>query len=1060
MDYFKKRWDLCLVLVFLCLSLISEYHEIFSLIEDQTVGLRHIFRMSLANPELTSFPGNDIVLVTIDEPFFDWYNTFPLRRKDIATLIRNINQFNPKLIAVDLLFKYNSSYDDDSELAEAIASSNAILASQAIFDDTGQFKKIHYPAQSIGNKITSGYINHTSTSNTVTTLSRLQIYPEIVQQPYGWPFAIQVLSKYFNTQPILKDRKLTIGNNTIALNQFNEIYIDFPAIPTGHRYLHEFAGITARAFMDIKPEDKMELAYWIEDKIVVLGDTFEVSQDWFDTPVGTMFGSEFIASSISTLLKGANVKPASFFSEFLSAFCLLCMITLTCYRVQDPRLRVICVFAVFALFFIHCSIFYIYFGIVFAVFYPFTAGVLSFAGINLKFYMQDRKLKLQAEKNFKKIFENAVEGIFQVTPEGQFITANPSLANILDYRTPEELYQEITRFQEQLFVYPVDFRDFDRLIRQNRQLANYETRLKTRTGRQIWVSISARIHNISNSDEAYYEGFIVDITLRKKAEENLRYLNMELEDRVQKRTQELKNTVDELSHTQQLVNRQNLKLHQTLTALKDSEERYRGLYHSSKDGIFFLGMQMRFLDANPAFEKMLGYALQDMKQLYLRQVTPIKWQKKENNIIETQILSGGNSQEYEKEFIHADGYTFPASIRAWLLTNETGQPSGIWGIAHDITEKKRAENLRKDVERMVRHDLKTPLNGIIGLSKRLQYEKTMNHKQKDWANMINESGQQILHMIEHSLDIYRMEEGSYILKPIAVDLVRLFHRLNEELSFLANQKNITISFFLGSTPLSWDKLYWVYGEEVLLNTLFSNLIKNAIEASPTNETITIKITEKDMHEIYIHNMGKVPEIIKDNFFDRYVTEGKNTGTGIGTYSAKLIANVHSGDITFESSQEKGTTLHVLLPIKTGIDYESGQSKETHNTASHQQPSGPYRILSVDDHQNNQMLMAIHFEETPYNVIYVDSGKAAIQQLNESTVDVVLMDLNMPEMNGFDCTQAIRDKGIEIPIIALSADDSDQTIALCKEKGFNDFLAKPVQYKEDLIDCIERAIKEY
>ncbi|KPA10272.1 PAS/PAC sensor hybrid histidine kinase [Candidatus Magnetomorum sp. HK-1] len=1057
MSKIKNKWDLCLVFVFLCLSLLLEHHELFSLIEDQTMGIRQLLRMSFATTDKIIFPQEDIVLVTIDETFFDWYNAFPLRRQDIAKLIRNVNQFEPKILAVDLLFKYNSAYDDDHELADAVSSSNAILASQAIFEDSNQFKKIHYPAKTIGKDISSGYINHTSTSNTVTTLSRLRIYPEITQHPFGWPFAIQVLARYYNSTPVLEDHILTIGPHKIPLNQFNEFYIDFPVIPSGNTFLHEFAGITAKAFMDYSPDDHMELSYWIKDKIVIIGDTFEVSQDWFDTPVGTMFGSEFIATTISTLLNGAPLKPASTFAEFLSVLFLLSLITFACYRIHDPRLRVIMVIIIYIAFFMGCSIFYVYFGIIFAVSYPLMAGVLSFAGINLKFYLREQKLKARAEKNFQKIFENAVEGIFQATPDGKFITANPSMANILDYPSPDDLFKDITNLQDQLFIYPLDFRDFDRFIRQERQISNFETRLRTRTGRKIWVSISARIHYQLNFEVAYYEGFVVDITLRKKAEENLRNLNMGLEDRVQKRTKELKNTVDELSHTQQLVNRQNLKLHQTLTALKESEERYRGLYDSSKDGIFFLGMQMRFLDANPAFEKMLGYALQDLKQLYLRQVTPLKWQSIENKIIDTQIFSGCNSQEYEKEFIHADGHTFPVSIRAWLLTHETGQPTGIWGIAKDISEKKRADHLREDVERMVRHDLKTPLNGIIGLSKRLQYEENINHQQRNWVNMINESGQQILHMIEYSLDIYKMEEGTYHLKPKAVDLVRLFHRLNEELNLWEPKKNISLAFFIGSKPLLWDTLYWVAGEEVLLASLFSNLIKNAIEASPENETVNILINESNMHEIEIQNKGVISEKIQDRFFERYATAGKQSGTGIGTYSAKLIAKTHAGDITFTSNENKGTSLIVRLPKKASLEIPPQETEFNENAL--QIKSNQLNILTVDDHPNNHIVMSFFFDETPYIVTYVDSGKKALKKIQESTFDVILMDLNMPEMNGFDCTQAIRDMNIQTPIIALSADASKQTVSLCKERGFNDFLAKPVQSRDDLMAIIEENIKQ-
>ena len=1057
MTIIKKHWDLGLVIGLLVLSLVAEYQEFFSFLEDQTLGIRHVFRMSYGDMDEVSFPRNDIVLVTFDSTFFEDYNAFPLRRQDIATLIENIHQLGPKLIAIDLLFKYRSAYGDDPHLAKALSQSNAILASQAVFNHAGKFEKIHYPVASVAKGIASGYINHISTSSLVTTLSRLRVFPEISEHAYGWPFAIQVLARFYDSKPVFKDNTtIVVGPHEIPLNQFNEFYVDFPTIPAGNRYLHEFAGVTAKAFFNIAPEEQIELSYWIKNKIVIIGDTLAVSQDWFDTPVGTMYGSEFIASAISTILNGNALQPASMKWEFISVLSLLLLITFVCYQFHDPRLRILLTCFLLFTFFLITSAIYVYFGIILAVSYPVIAGILSFGGINLKFYIQEQRLKVRAEKNFTNIFNNAVEGLFQATPEGSFITANPSLATILDYKDPDSLCNDISRFQDQLFVYPVDFKDFDRLVRHDKKIENFETQFTTRTGRKIWVALSARAQYGSKYEIDYYEGSIVDITLRKKAEEDLRKLNAELEHLVDERTKALKNTVDELSQTQQLLNRQNLKLQQTLTALKDSEERYRGLYNSSKDGIFFLGMQMRFLDGNPAFEKMMGYALQDLKQLYLRQVTPFKWQKQEQDILESHIFSGDNTYEYEKEFLHADGYTFPVSIRMWLLIHETGQPTGIWGIAHDISEKKRAENLRNDVERMVRHDLKTPLNGIISLSKRLQYESNINNEQRNWVNMINESGQQILHMVEHSLDIYKIEEGTYALKPVPVDITRLFHRLSEEISYLAAKKDVTLAFYRDTRPLSWDTLHWIAGEEMLLANLFSNLIKNAIEASPEKETVTIRLYEKSMHEVEIHNMGIIPERIQDQFFERYVTADKESGTGLGTYSAKLIASVHGGDITFQTSESHGTTLTVKLPKHAHKLEPSKQLEETSPT-SIRQPTREYQVLSVDDHPNNHMIMEMLTDDSPYVITYVDSGKEALQKLTKNVFDIILMDLNMPEMNGFECVQKIRDQKIETPIVALSADNSKKTLALCKEKGLNDFLSKPLQSREDLFKAMEQVI---
>ncbi|MDH5682818.1 MAG: ATP-binding protein, partial [Spirochaetota bacterium] len=120
---------------------------------------------------------------------------------------------------------------------------------------------------------------------------------------------------------------------------------------------------------------------------------------------------------------------------------------------------------------------------------------------------------------------------------------------------------------------------------------------------------------------------------------------------------------------------------------------------------------------------------------------------------------------------------------------------------------------------------------------------------------------------------------------------------------------------LNGEPIDNNLGYSIQGEGIHLGNLFGNLIKNAIEASPDKSKITININSnhKDYHEITIHNLGVVPEIIRESFFERYSTSGKEKGTGIGTYSARLIARTHGGDITFTSSEDEGTLLLVSLP---------------------------------------------------------------------------------------------------------------------------------------------------
>lgn len=259
----------------------------------------------------------------------------------------------------------------------------------------------------------------------------------------------------------------------------------------------------------------------------------------------------------------------------------------------------------------------------------------------------------------------------------------------------------------------------------------------------------------------------------------------------------------------------------------------------------------------------------------------------------------------------------------------TRKPDGkvVWnGMLTDVTEIKRVESLRADVERMVRHDLKSPLTGIGGLAKVLLRDE-LPDRHREIASTIYQSAMKLLHMLGHSMALFKMEEGAYELQPEPFDLIRMLHGLHEEFLPSAIAKSLEFVYLLDGRPLSWDHQYMLYGEAILLESLFANLIQNAVDAAPERTRITIAVrSPKDneselhqatlrgaMHEIDIHNFGAVPEDIRERFFDRYVTSGKEHGTGIGTYSAMLIARTHGGAIRFTTSETQGTHLIVSLP---------------------------------------------------------------------------------------------------------------------------------------------------
>lgn len=243
----------------------------------------------------------------------------------------------------------------------------------------------------------------------------------------------------------------------------------------------------------------------------------------------------------------------------------------------------------------------------------------------------------------------------------------------------------------------------------------------------------------------------------------------------------------------------------------------------------------------------------------------------------------------------------------------------------DITEQKNLAKLREDVEQITRHDLKTPLNGIIALPDIiLERWDVKDSEARIMLRMIKDAGLKMLRMINLSHDLFKMETGTYHYAPDRVNLAPLLRSILTELEDIINSRKIKLRILAEDTLLPKDVPYHILGEELLVYSLLSNLVKNALEAAPHETTVTIQLHSGTSTSISIHNMGAVPESIRTHFFEKYATVGKTGGSGLGTYSARLIATTMGGSIHFSTSEEHGTTVTVILPGLPGGPAASSQ----------------------------------------------------------------------------------------------------------------------------------------
>ena len=457
-----RRPDLWISLALFLLMIPAERLELFSSLENWLLGNRHIIRLNTLDPEETQFAYDDIVIVDTEEKFFDEYGSWPLKRSDIAKLTSNIKKLGAKVIALDMLMDFPNGYDEDPILAEAMEKTgNTIVVAQLEFDGGGKFKGINYPTETLKGAAESGYTNHTLIGD---KLSRVRFFPEQIEEHNIWPFAIKTLAMYKGVEPKLENGQLIIGDIVVPLDQFNDLWIDFPLLPPMATFLAKDtpAGVSAAEVLleledipddewDEETEDLQEL---IRGKIVLVGDTSEVSHDIFSSPIGEVYGIEFLADTIMTLMKNAPIRPAGNGSEMLVLLILFIAFVLVTLIPKFENAFFLLIIAGYAAFGVYM---YVYHGVAYSMSYSLIACILSTGSINLYLFMMERKQKGFIKGAFSQYLSPTVIDQIVENPEmlqlgGEKREMTPFFSDIQGFSTisegltPEELVQLLNEY--------------------------------------------------------------------------------------------------------------------------------------------------------------------------------------------------------------------------------------------------------------------------------------------------------------------------------------------------------------------------------------------------------------------------------------------------------------------------------------------------------------------------------------------------------------------------------------------------------------------------------------
>jgi signal transduction histidine kinase len=223
--------------------------------------------------------------------------------------------------------------------------------------------------------------------------------------------------------------------------------------------------------------------------------------------------------------------------------------------------------------------------------------------------------------------------------------------------------------------------------------------------------------------------------------------------------------------------------------------------------------------------------------------------------------------------------------------------------------------LREHVERIARHDLKAPLSALVSLPSLLLERYDLPEEAATMVRLIGQAGHSMLGMLDQSLILYKLESGTYVPNRQNLDILGLCQEVVSHLAVLpvARDRRLRVSL-AGRKPVPSDGVSF-YGDSQLCRPMLQNLLLNALEASPPECEVTVEvIPAADQIDIAISNQGEVPGAIRSRLFEKYVTQGKRAGTGLGAYSAALAAKAHGGVLILDASRPGATTVTVRLPL--------------------------------------------------------------------------------------------------------------------------------------------------
>jgi PAS domain S-box-containing protein len=537
--------------------------------------------------------------------------------------------------------------------------------------------------------------------------------------------------------------------------------------------------------------------------------------------------------------------------------------------------------------------------------------------------------------------------------------------------------------------------------------------------------------------------------------------------------------VTDTIQTEQKLKKQNIELRRAKKISEETENRLMTFINSIPDIVCFKDGKGRWLLANDADLKLfhlegvdyLGKTDAELAKLtedvfsnafmHCIETDEKAWQKKIlSREIETVTQENGTKTVF-------DVYKIP-------IFTPNGKRKGLAVIGRDITKQKlteeklikakeaaeKSDQLKTAFLNNMSHEIRTPMNGIIGFSKLLMTKEHDRDDHKKYTEIIINSSQQLLQLVNDILDIAKIEANEVKLKEEEIDLNAFCKEIITLYKIEADKKGIDLQ--VDKSKLKNTK---IIVDPTKLRQVMNNLVNNALKFTDKGSiTLSCSMHDNDLNFSIADTGIGIAKDMHNRVFDRFRQVETNTeknygGTGLGLAICKGLIKLMHGRIWLESEPGIGSTFHFTIPYKTANPNNNNAMREEAMNDLKKLHYKKIQILIVEDEEINYLFLSELLSQIQADLLHAKNGKEAIDMVEKNPhIDIILMDIKMPIMNGYDSTIEIKKIRPDIPVVAISAhafvEDREKAI----QAGCNDFVTKPIDEKE-LFACIEKHYKK-